>query len=102
MKKFDYKKVLVSGNEYECTRILNGRVYLFYVENGIKHAYTFDDTMHDGFLSKTSYFVTPDQMTLEVRTIDFVNYITGYTHFTGRIKFGDVIPTESIEEDKKI
>ena len=69
MKKFDYRNVLVNGNEYECARTISGKVYLFYVENG----YIFDDTMHDGFLSKTSYFVTPDQI-FEVRTIDFVNY----------------------------
>ena len=91
MEKFDYRKVLVNGNEYECTRMLNGRIRINYNENGIRHMYTFDDTMHDGFLSKVSYFVTPEQMILEVVSIDFVNYICGYTTFTGRVKFGNVI-----------
>jgi hypothetical protein len=103
MEKFDYKKVLVSGNEYECACTKNGRVSLFYNENGIKHMYSFDDTMHNGFLSKVSYFVSHEQMLiLEVVSIDFINLKTGYTHFTGRIKFGKVLSTESIEEDKKI
>ena len=97
MEKFDYRKVLVSGNEYECARTKNGRIYLFYVENGIKHMYAFDDTMHDDFLSKVSYFVTPERIILEVRSIDFVNCKTGHIYFTGRIKFGDVIPTERVE-----
>jgi len=90
MEKFDYRKVLVSGNEYECARNENGRIYLFYIENGIKHMYTFDDKMHE-VLSKSSYFVTPEQIILEVVTIDFVNYKTGYTCFTVRAKFGKVI-----------
>jgi len=90
MEKFDYKKVLVNGNEYECARDINGKVHLFYVENGIKHVYTFDDRMHE-VLSKASYFVTPEQIILEVVSIDFVNYKTGYICFTGRVKFGEVI-----------
>ena len=91
MEKFDYRKVLVSGNEYECARTENGRIYLFYVENGIKHMCTFDDTMHGGFLSKVSYFVTPERIILEVVSIDFVNCETGHISFTGRIKFDEVI-----------
>lgn len=92
MEKFDYKKVLVNGNEYECTTQKNGRVSLFYTENGIKHMYTFNDTMHNGFLSKVSYFVSQEQMmVLEVVSIDFVNCKTGYIHFTGRVKFGKVL-----------
>jgi hypothetical protein len=91
MEKFDYRKVLVSGNEYECARTKTGRIYLFYVENGIKHMYAFDDTMHEDFLSKASYFVTPGQIILEVVSIDFVNYKTGYTCFTVRAKFGKAI-----------
>jgi len=91
MEKFDYRKVLVSGNEYDCARTIYGKVFLFYSENGIKHMYTFDDTMHEGFLSKVSYFVTPEQMILEVVSINCVDYKTGYTHFTGRVKFGKVL-----------
>lgn len=90
MEKFDYRKVLVSGNEYECSRDLNGKVHLFYLENGIKHMYTFDDRMHE-VLSKASYFVTPEQIILEVVTIDFVNYKTGYINFTVRVKFGKAL-----------
>ena len=99
MEKFDYRNVLVSGNEYECSRSKNGRVHLVYVENGISRLYSFDETMHNDFLSKASYFVTPEQMILEVVSIDFINYKTGYVHFTGRVKFGEVISTE--EEERK-
>lgn len=97
MKEFDYRKVLVNGDVYECARTKNGRIHLFYVENGIKHMFSFDDTTHVAFLSKVSYFVTHERMILEVKSIDFINYETGYTFFTGRIKFDEVISTESVE-----
>ena len=87
MEKFDYKKILVNGNEYECVRSKNGRIHLVYVENSVKWSYSFDDTMHERFLSKVSYFVTPEQMILEVKTIEFIDFETGFIHFTGRIKF---------------
>lgn len=99
MEKFDYRKVLVSGNEYECSRTKTGRIHLFYVENGIKHMYVFDDTMHESCISKQSYFVTPELIILEITSIDFINYKTGYTFFTGRVKFGKVISTESVERN---
>lgn len=87
MEKFDYRKVLVNGKEYECARTKTGRVYLFYYENGIEKVYVFDDTMRDRCLSKGSYFVTPCNMILEARTIDFVDFETRYTTFTARIQF---------------
>ena len=90
MEKFDYRKVLVSGNEYECGRTKNGRVHLFYIENGMKHMFSFDDTLHVDFLSKVLCFVTHERMILEVKSIDFINYKTGYTYFTGIIKFDTV------------
>lgn len=87
MEKFDYRKVLVNGKKYECARTKTGMVYLFYYENDMKKVYVFDDTMRDRCLSKGSYFQTPCNMFLEVITIDFVNFETGYTTFTGRIQF---------------
>lgn len=98
MEKFDYRKVLVSGNEYECVRSKNGRISLFYDEKGIKRMYAFDDIMHEWCLSKQSHFVTPGQMILEVTSIDFINFDAGYVHFSGRVKFGEVISTESVDK----
>ena len=90
MKKFDYRKVLVSGKEYECACTKNGRVHLIYVQNGTKHLYAFEDTMNEVFISKASFYVT-GQIIVEVVAINYVDLGTGYVSFTGRVKFGNVI-----------
>jgi hypothetical protein len=102
MEKFDYKKVLKNGKVYECMRSKNGRICLFYDEKGIKRMYAFDDIMHEWCLSKQSHFITPEQIILEVTSIDFINFDAGYVYFSGRVKFGGVISTESVENIKNI
>lgn len=89
MEKYNYRNVLVSGNEYECCYDKSGQVRLFYFDQGIKEMFTFDDSLHDRCLSRMSYFVTPCQMRLEVTSIDFVNFETGFMCFIGRIIFED-------------
>jgi hypothetical protein len=89
MKKIDYRKVLVNGKEYECECDKNGQIYLYYNNNGNEEMLTFDNTEHEGYLSKGSRFQTPDNISIEVININFVFFQTGDTNFTGKIIFED-------------
>jgi hypothetical protein len=89
MENKDLRKVLENGKEYECSRTKDGCVFLKYYENGVINIYAFDDTMHDGVLSKASYFETPDKIILEIISINFIYFETGSISFTARIHFYD-------------
>lgn len=86
MEKFDYRKILESGKEYECGISKNGVVDIFHIVNGFTHMCTFNDTFHNDYLSYKSFFVLPEQIILEVKNINYINFKTGYVFFTGRIK----------------